>query len=87
MIEELRNTPVRKLIHALERDGCLYRRAKGSQPVYRHPDGRRVVVHYHHGGDTLPIGTLRQNLEATRWSEEDLGQCSAKTSSAFPMQW
>lgn len=71
MIEELRNTPVRKLIRALEQDGFVYRRAKGSQRVYRHPDGRRVVIHYHHGGDTLPIGTLRQIIEATRWTEED----------------
>ena len=72
MIEGLRNTPVRRLIRALEHDGFVYRRAKGSQLVYRHPDGRRIVIHYHHGGDTLPIGTLRQILEATRWAEDDL---------------
>jgi len=71
MIEELRSTPVRKLIRALEQDGFMYRRAKGSQRVYRHPDGRRVVIHYHHGGDTLPMGTLRQIIEATHWTEED----------------
>ncbi|MCZ7627505.1 MAG: hypothetical protein C3F12_13865 [Candidatus Methylomirabilota bacterium] len=72
MIEPLRNVPVRKLIRALERDGFLYRRLKGSQRVYRHPDGRRVVIHYHHGGDTLPAGTLRQILSATNWNEDDL---------------
>ncbi|MBI2368952.1 MAG: type II toxin-antitoxin system HicA family toxin [Deltaproteobacteria bacterium] len=72
MIEGLRNVPVRRLVRALERDGFVYRRAKGSQRLYRHPDGRRVVVHYHHGGDTLPIGTLKQTIEATRWAEEDL---------------
>ena len=72
MIEGLRNTPVRRLIRALEQDGFVYRRAKGSQRVYRHPDGRRIVIHYHHGGDTLPIGTLRQILEATRWAEDDV---------------
>jgi predicted RNA binding protein YcfA (HicA-like mRNA interferase family) len=55
----------------MERDGFMYRRAKGSQRVYRHPDGRRVVIHYHHGGGTLPIGTLKQVIEATRWTEED----------------
>jgi predicted RNA binding protein YcfA (HicA-like mRNA interferase family) len=71
MIEELRNVPVRKLIRALERDGFVYRRAKGSQRVYRHADGRRVVIHYHHGGDTLPIGTLSQIIDATRWTETD----------------
>lgn len=72
MIEGLGNVPVRKLIRALERDGFVYRRAKGSQRVYRHPDGRRVVIHYHHGGDTLPVSTLKQIIEATRWTEEDL---------------
>lgn len=72
MIEGLRNVPVRKLIRALERDGFVYRRAKGSQRVYRHPDGRRTVIHYHHGGDTLPVGTLKQIIDATRWTEEDL---------------
>lgn len=71
MLEELRNVPVRRLIRALERDGFVYRRLKGSQRVYRHPDGRRVVIHYHQGSDTMPIATLRQILEATRWSEQD----------------
>ncbi|MGH7263366.1 MAG: type II toxin-antitoxin system HicA family toxin [Candidatus Rokuibacteriota bacterium] len=52
--------------------GFVYRRLKGSQRVYRHSDGRRVVIHYHHGGDTLPIGTLAQVVRATRWIEADL---------------
>jgi predicted RNA binding protein YcfA (HicA-like mRNA interferase family) len=72
MIEELRNVPVRTLIRALERGGFVYRRAKGSQRVYRHPDGRRVVIHYHHGGETLPIGTLSQIIAATRWTDADV---------------
>ena len=72
LIQHLRNTPVRQLIAALQRDGFLYRRTKGSGRVYRHADGRRVVVHYHHSSDTLPIGTLRQILSAARWTEADL---------------
>lgn len=72
MIDELRNLAVRRLVHALEQDGFTYRRRKGSQRVYRHADGRRVVVHYHRGSDTLPPGTLRQILDATRWTEGDL---------------
>ncbi len=71
MNEGLRNVPVRRLIRALEQDGFVYRRAKGSQRIYRHPDGRLVVVHFHHGGDTLPVGTFKQILDATRWTEED----------------
>lgn len=72
MIDELRNLPVRRLVRALERDGFVYRRRKGSQRVYRHADGRRVAVHYHKGSDTLPLGTLRQILDATRWTEAEL---------------
>jgi predicted RNA binding protein YcfA (HicA-like mRNA interferase family) len=72
MSEALRNVAVRKLIRALERDGFEPRRSRGSQRVYRHRDGRRVVIHYHHGGDTLPMGTLRQIIAATRWTDDDL---------------
>ncbi len=72
MIPELKNTPVRELIRALERDGFKYKRRKGSQRVYRHPDGRRVVIHYHHAKDTLPPGTLKSLLHGTRWDEDDL---------------
>jgi predicted RNA binding protein YcfA (HicA-like mRNA interferase family) len=72
MIEGLRSAPVRTLVRALEKDGFTYRRTTGSQRLYRHSDGRRVVIHYHHGGDTLPLGTLKQTIEATRWTEHDL---------------
>jgi len=71
LLQPLRNTPVRQLIAALERDGFIYRRSKGSGRVYRHPDGRRVVIHYHHGGDTLPLGTLRNVLAGARSTEAD----------------
>ncbi|MBW2341667.1 MAG: type II toxin-antitoxin system HicA family toxin [Deltaproteobacteria bacterium] len=54
MINKLKNTPIRDLIRALEQDGFQYTRRKGSQRVYRHPDGRRVIAHYHHAKDTLP---------------------------------
>lgn len=72
MISKLKNTPIRDLIRALEQDGFQYTRRKGSQRVYRHPDGRRVVVHYHHAKDTLPPGTLRSFIQGTKWDEADL---------------
>jgi predicted RNA binding protein YcfA (HicA-like mRNA interferase family) len=72
MIPTLKNTPVRELIRALERDGFQYKRRKGRQRVYRHPDGRRVIIHYHHAKDTLPPGTLKSLLDGTRWNEDDL---------------
>lgn len=76
MIHKLKNTPVRELIRALEQDGFLYRRRKGSQRVYRHPDGRRVVIHYHRAKDTLPLGTLQSFLQGTKWNEDDLSNDS-----------
>ena len=72
MIHKLKNIPVRDLLRALEQDGFQYRKRKGSQRVYRHIDGRRVVVHYHHPKDTLPPGTLQNFLQGTYWTEDDL---------------
>jgi predicted RNA binding protein YcfA (HicA-like mRNA interferase family) len=72
MIHKLKNTPVRELIKALEKDGFEYKRRKGSQRVYRHHDGRRVVLHFHHPKDTLPIGTLQSFLAGTQWNEDDI---------------
>lgn len=71
ILRHLRNTSVREIIGALEQDGFVYRRTQGAGRVYRHPDGRRAVIHYHHGSDTLPVGTLRSVLEGARWTEED----------------
>lgn len=72
MIHKLKNTPIRDLIRALKQDGFQYTRRKGSQRVYRHPDGRRIVIHYHHPKDTLPHGTLRSFIQGTKWDEADL---------------
>jgi len=72
MIQNLKNITVRELIRALEQDGFRYKRRKGSQRVYRHLDCRRVVIHYHHARDTLPLGTLQSFLSGTRWNEDDL---------------
>ena len=72
MIYELKNTPVRKLLRALEKDGFQYKKRKGSQRVYRHSDGRRIVIHYHHSKDTLPPGTLKSFIDGTKWSVNDL---------------
>ena len=72
LLQQLRNTSVQELVRALERDGFSYRRTRGGSRVYRHPDGRRAVIHYHRGSDTLPIGTLRSVLSGAGWTEDDL---------------
>ncbi|MFO0794924.1 MAG: type II toxin-antitoxin system HicA family toxin [Candidatus Brocadiaceae bacterium] len=79
MIHKLKNTPVRELIKALEKDGFQYTRRKGSQRVYRHLDGRRVVIHYHHAKDTLPPGTLKSFLNGAQWNDDDLKRLGLTT--------
>jgi predicted RNA binding protein YcfA (HicA-like mRNA interferase family) len=75
LVHLLRNTPVRELVSALRRDGFLLEReTRTGGRIYRHPDGRITVIHYHHSSDTLTRRTLRSVLEATRWTEEDLGR-------------
>lgn len=62
----------RQLIHALEEDGFVLKRTRGSHHVYMHADGRMVVVSYHRLGDGFPVGTLKGMIDDTRWTEEDL---------------
>ncbi len=69
----LRNTPVRKIVRALEKDGFnLERKTRTGGHIYYHSDGRMTVVHYHKGSDTLTRKTLQSVLDAVCWSKEDL---------------
>jgi predicted RNA binding protein YcfA (HicA-like mRNA interferase family) len=67
-----RGISARQLIRALEADGFVLQRIRGSHRIYRHPDTRRVVVAYHALNDTFPIGTLRGMLGDAGWRDEDL---------------
>jgi len=67
-----RGVTARQLVRALLADGFVLRRVSGSHRIYRHANGRRVVVAYHALGDTFPIGTLKAMLADAGWSEEDL---------------
>ena len=69
---ELRGLQARELVLALEQDGFAWTGGRGSHRVYRHPDGRRVVVAYHRPGSTFPQGTLSAMLAATGWAPDDL---------------
>jgi predicted RNA binding protein YcfA (HicA-like mRNA interferase family) len=69
----LRSLTARLIIRALVRDGFLLDRQSGSHRLYRHPDGRRVTVTFHHPGQTFAPKTLRSMLELqAHWSETDL---------------
>ena len=67
-----RGTTARQLIKALQADGFVLQRTRGTHRIYRHPDGRRVVVAYHLLSDSFPIGTLRAMISDAGWKEDDL---------------
>ncbi len=72
MTQVPRGLTARQLIRALQQDGFVLTRVRGAHHIYRHPDGRRVVVAYHRTGDSFPIGTLRSMLADAGWTDEDL---------------
>jgi predicted RNA binding protein YcfA (HicA-like mRNA interferase family) len=51
----LSDLPIRKIISVSESLGFVHVRTKGSHAVYRHPDGRAVVIPQH---ATIKRGTL-----------------------------
>ena len=70
---KLRSLTARQIIRALQADGFSLARQKGSHRHYRHPDGHRVTVSFHHSSETFRPGTLRSMIEVqARWDEEDL---------------
>ena len=70
---KLRSVTARQLASALQLDGFQLQRQKGSHRHYRHPDGRRVTLSFHHSSDTFRPGTLRSIIEVqARWTENDL---------------
>lgn len=68
----LRSLTVRELTRALRRDGFNLRRQTGSHQLYQHSDGRKVMVAFHHSGDTFPPDTLRKMIRGARWSPDDM---------------
>lgn len=67
-----RGVTARVLIRALHEDGFQLTRTRGSHHIYRHADGRRVVVAYHRLSDTFPIGTLAALISDAGWADDDL---------------
>jgi predicted RNA binding protein YcfA (HicA-like mRNA interferase family) len=69
---ELRELTARELVSALERDGFALRRTHGSHRVYRHSNGRRVIIAMHSPGETFPAKTLASIVQSAGWSGSDL---------------
>jgi predicted RNA binding protein YcfA (HicA-like mRNA interferase family) len=71
----LRSVTARQLASALQADGFQLQRQKGSHRHYRHTDGRRVTLSFHHSSDTFRPGTLRSIVEIqARWADKDLAR-------------
>jgi len=72
---QLRTLTARKLLRALRRDGFALERQRGSHQHYRHQDGRRVTVAFHHRSDTFPPKTLKSIIEAQakEWLRNNFG--------------
>jgi predicted RNA binding protein YcfA (HicA-like mRNA interferase family) len=71
----LRSVTARQLASALQADGLQLQRQKVSHRHYRHADGRRVTLSFHHSSDTFRPGTLRSIIEIqARWTDKDLAR-------------
>ncbi|MCL5958666.1 MAG: type II toxin-antitoxin system HicA family toxin [Chloroflexi bacterium] len=74
--DQLKNKSPDDLITALLRDGWQLdvvgkHKSGGSSRIYRHPDGRMVVIHYHRH-KTYGEKLLKGLLEDIGWTEEDM---------------
>jgi predicted RNA binding protein YcfA (HicA-like mRNA interferase family) len=72
MTQTPRGVTASQFIKALRLDGFQATRTRGSHHVYRHTDGRRVVVAYHRLSATFPIGTLKGMIADVGWADDDL---------------
>jgi len=70
--DQLKSITARKLITALEKDGFIPDEELRTERIYRHPDGRRVSIHYHVGSKCYKHGMLKSLLGDIDWSEKDM---------------
>jgi predicted RNA binding protein YcfA (HicA-like mRNA interferase family) len=70
----LSDLPVRKLTRVIESLGFTYVRTKGSHAVYRHPDGRAVVLPQH---GTINAALSLQSCGRPASSPTSSASCSA----------
>ena len=68
----LRGMTVGKLIAALERDGFVFERSRGSHLRYRHANGRQITIAFHSSDATLKPGMLHSIIRETHWTDADL---------------
>ncbi len=69
---QLKGKTASELISALSKDGFVLDVKIRTERIYRHPDGRRVSIHYHVGNESYGAGLLKSLLEDAGWSEDDM---------------
>jgi len=71
VLDQLRNKTCAELIRALEKSGFKIDIRKGARRIYRHTDGRRVIIDYH-PKKTYGIKLFQNLLDDIGWSIDDL---------------
>jgi len=70
--KQVKNKTADDLIVALAKDGFELVDKVRTERIYRHPDGRKVSIHYHKSSQTYGANLLKALLEDAEWSEEDM---------------
>lgn len=67
-----KNITTVKIVRALERDGFRQTTEGTGHVIFRHPDGRKVQVSFHHPGDRVRPKTLKLIMLQANWDIDDL---------------
>lgn len=71
--DQLKSITAGEIAKALEKTEWVRDEGAGNIYVYRHPDGRRVTIHFH-PSKTYGPKILKGLLEIINWSEKELKQ-------------
>ena len=69
--DQLKNLTADDLVSALGKDNWIIDESSGAIRIYRHPDGRRVSIHYH-PRKTYGPNLLKDLLDDIGWSTADM---------------
>lgn len=70
--DQLKSKTADELISALLKDRFVLDENVRTERIYRHPDGRRVSIHYHRGSKGYGSSLLKSMLEDIGWSESNM---------------
>lgn len=69
---QLKGLNADKLIAALLKDGFILDEFVRTERIYRHPDSRKVSIHYHQGSKCYGKNLLKGLLDDIGWTEQDM---------------